>query len=91
MIEDFTPPEPYARALDLRAASERQTPEQALHAFAERYAARRLREMMAMRAALDAAVEPHPLPRLTAAELAEFKPPSPYAAGIKALQSKQRR
>jgi hypothetical protein len=86
MEEDFTPVDPYAEGLKrLRAAT--LTPAQE---FAERYAAEGLAalaaeydEVAALRAAHEAR-QTTPKPRvLSAAELAAYEPPDPYAEGLK--------
>ena len=94
--DDYTPPNPYEAALEMRAASEKQTPEQAVE---EKYKAQRLRELAAeddkvaaLRAAHEARLEATPVPRLTAAEeLEQYAAPDPYAAGIRKLQEEMKR
>jgi hypothetical protein len=84
MDNDYAPPNAYERELKtLRAAT-------ATHGsrFEDRYGADRLRDIEATRAALDAEER---APHLTAAELAEFRAPNPYAAVIEALQEKKTR
>jgi hypothetical protein len=80
-------PNPYAAGIaKLRAASATD-----LSRFEADYKRRRLDDVMAMRAALDAE---EPQPRMTAAEeaaLASYAPPDPYAAGLKALREKKTR
>jgi hypothetical protein len=83
--EDFTPPDAFAADIIKRREAE-PTPESR---FAEQYKAARLRELDAEHAEIDASIAAAPQPRLTAAELAEWDPPDPYAAGIKALQLKE--
>jgi hypothetical protein len=86
-MTDYTPPDSYAADLaKLRAASA--TPDTL---FAERYAADRLRALDLEHKEIDAHIAAAPQPRLSAAEDAEFAPPDPYAAGIKALQLREAR
>ena len=76
---DYTPPDSYAPGIaTLRAASS--TPESR---FEDQWKADRLRELEVEHRSLDALA---PEARLTAAELAQYAPPDPYAEGIKALQ-----
>jgi hypothetical protein len=91
MEHDYAPVDGYASALKARAASETQTPAEHLAAFEEQWKAARLRDLDAEHAETDAHLAPTSTPRLPTAELAEFKPPNPYEAGIKALREKERR
>ena len=73
---DYTPPDSYAPSLaKLRAANA--TPEST---FAEQYKADRLRELDAEYARVELRAAQQPRPCLTAAELATFSPPNPYAS-----------
>jgi hypothetical protein len=58
--------------------------------FAADYRQRGLRDLQAMRDKLDAE-QPERAPRLTAAELSQYAPPDPYAAGLKALREREKR
>lgn len=87
MKEDFAPPDPYAPGIAAMRAAASGTPESL---FAERYAAERTDAHQAEYAEWEARAAERPAPRvLSAAELKEFEPPDPYAAGIKALQLKE--
>jgi hypothetical protein len=89
--DDYTPIDPYAPALlAARAASERQTPEQALQAFAAQHTAARLASLAVEQREIDADVEANPYPRLTAAEAEESAAPDPYAAGIEQMRKDKR-
>ena len=80
----MTAPNPYEGALAvMRAATAT-----AASTFEEAWKSDRLRATSATRAALDAA---GPMPRLTAAEAAEFAPPDPYAPGLAALREGEAR
>ena len=61
---DCTPPNPYAPALQTRAASEHETPGEHLRAFAEKDKAARLRELEIEHAEIDAFIAATPTPRL---------------------------
>jgi hypothetical protein len=85
--KEFEPPKAYERDVrQMRAASATD-----LSRFEVDYKASRLRELAAEYAEIDAHLEANPSPRLTAAELAEYAPPDPYEAGIKALRAKATR
>ena len=88
LAAECAPPDPYAEPLQtLRAAAA--TP---LSTFESQWKASRLRDLEAEAAAVVAEVAA--VPRMTAAEeaeLASYAPPSPYAAGIKALRAKRTR
>ena len=76
-------PDPYASdTATLRAAMA--TP---ASRFEKQYATERLREFAKEQPDIDAHVDS--APRLTSAELAEWDPPDPYSAHIKALQAKE--
>jgi hypothetical protein len=63
-----------------------------LSRFADEWKAERLRDLE--REAAEVAAEVAAVPRMTAAEqadLASYRPPDPYAAGIKALREKKTR
>lgn len=82
--ERYEAPNSYDREISaMRAASA--TPEQD---FEKQWKAERTLEIEQTHAALDAE---ELQPRMTAAELAEYAPPDPYAAGIKALQQRETR
>jgi hypothetical protein len=79
------PPDPYAEGLKrLRATAETLAP-----TFEDAWKAARRDALAAEYANHAARAEPTRLPRLTAAQLAQYAPPDIYAAGIKALQSKE--
>lgn len=71
----------YRDALALRTAAER-TPEQ----FEADYKAERLRDLNLEHQRFATHSEANPFPRFTAAELADYSAPDPYAAGLKALR-----
>jgi len=83
----YAPPDPYAKDLAALRSAEA-TPEST---FEEEWKKRRLAGFEAEARQRDAHVAAHPLPRMRASELADYEPPDPYAAGIKALQAKESR
>ena len=82
--DDYTPaPDPYAADLaKLRSATS--TP---LRDFEDRYRQERLAALDAEHRAMDAYIAAHPRPRLTTAELAEFKATDPYAVSLTTLRA----
>lgn len=84
---NYAPPDSYGPAIAQLHTAEGRTAEQT---FADEWAAKRRRELDAEHAEIDAHIAATPAPRLTAAELAAYTPPDPYAAGIKALKEKSR-
>jgi hypothetical protein len=72
--------DPYAADIAKLVAAEATTPESR---FAKQYAVERAREFAVTRVALDANVKACPLPRLTTAQLAEYKAPDGYNLSLK--------
>jgi hypothetical protein len=81
----YAPPDAYARPLaELRFAAA------PLSTFERDYRAARRRDVMATRATLNESNE-SPFATRTAAELSAYAPPDSYAAGLKALRTRERR
>ena len=77
-------PDPYARHLQaMRTANATQST-----TFESKWKADRLADMEATRRALDAE---EPAPRLIAAELAPYRAPNAFEAGLQALREKEAR
>ena len=81
--EEMTPPDPYAAGLaKLRAANATD-----LSRFEDRWKAERFAALQAEYAAMDEHLPANPTPRLTAAELADYRASDPYRAGLDKLRS----
>jgi len=71
----------------LRLANKRASITDALARFAADLAASRMRDMQEMRKSLD---DEPPAPRLTAAELDQYRPPDVYGPSLKTLREKRK-
>ena len=84
-MDNYALPDPYAAGIaQLKAASA--TP---LSTFEDEYKASRLAALAASSRRLENHFAATPSPRLTAADLADYRALNSYAAGIKALQAKE--
>ena len=85
--EDCSPPDPYEQGLEkLRDATATDASR-----FEDNYKTERFRALEREHAAIQTQSDADPFPRLTAAELAEYRAPDPYKAGLDKLRSKTER